>query len=265
MPVQETEPTSEKHAAANPYYMAFHQPRFDLVLSLVRRHRATGSSAVLDIGLSPLTTMLSRALCTRVDSLGLEPDAELPTGCHFQFDLNDAQYRDRWRLEIGPYRVIVFAEVLEHLYTAPELVLVYLGQLLSVGGLLILQTPNAASFTKRIKLLFGRNPFEKIRVDRSNPGHFREYTLSELVSLLEGAGFSILEAHRRYYFDARFMRHERGDESPRWITGWMRNELYRRLPPALREGITILARKDGPAGIKSESLGRETSIQGAGI
>jgi hypothetical protein len=54
---------------------------------------------------------------------------------------------------------IVFAEVIEHLFTAPELVLAYLHELLVPRGQLLLQTPNAASLRKRLKLALGRNPF----------------------------------------------------------------------------------------------------------
>ena len=71
---------------------------------------------------------------------------------------------------MGPYDVIVFAEVIEHLYTAPELVLPYLRELLVLGGVLLLQTPNAVSLRKRAKLLLGVNPFERIRTERDNPG-----------------------------------------------------------------------------------------------
>ncbi|MDP9149663.1 MAG: hypothetical protein M3O36_06955 [Myxococcota bacterium] len=53
----------------------------------------------------------------------------------------------------------MFAEVLEHLHTAPELVLAFLRRLLLPQGLLILQTPNAASLSKRIKTGDGGKSF----------------------------------------------------------------------------------------------------------
>jgi len=34
---------------------------------------------------------------------------------------------------------------------------------------------------KRINMLMGINPYELIRVERNNPGHFREYTMQELL------------------------------------------------------------------------------------
>lgn len=230
---------------ANPGYLAFHRPRFDLVLDLVAAEVAARGHRVLDIGPSPLTDMLRSRLNVSLDTLGLEPDRDTESGKHFRFDLNDAQERGRWRLDLGPYDVIVFAEVIEHLYTAPELVLDYLARLLAPGGALVLQTPNAASLRKRVKLALGLNPFERIRVSRANPGHFREYTLAELVDLLSHAGFRIRRHWIRFYFDARFAVHEAGHERPRVLRGLVSNAVYRFLPAALREGITIIAERTG--------------------
>jgi hypothetical protein len=241
---------------ANPAYASFHRPRFAFLIDLLRPYARTPGVRILDVGPSPLTPLISRELGVPVESLGLEPERpSSPTSgarprtddrsaCrHHSFDLNDAQFRERWRTDLGPYDVIVFAEVVEHLYTAPDLVLAYLRQLLRAEGILILQTPNAAALRKRVKLLLGLNPFERIRPDRSNPGHFREYTLSELREILAHAGFAIERTSMRYYFDAAYERHERGDEPPSRIKGRLKNVLYRLLPPPLQEGITIVARR----------------------
>jgi 2-polyprenyl-3-methyl-5-hydroxy-6-metoxy-1,4-benzoquinol methylase len=232
---------------ANPAYVAFHRPRFRFLLDAVRPYVARAGCRVLDVGASQLTSLLGAELGLRVDSLGLEPDRQVVDGDgevrHYRFDLNDAQHRERWRTDVGPYDVIVFAEVLEHLYTAPELVLAYLRELLAPAGLLLLQTPNAVALRKRARLLLGAHPYERIRVDRDNPGHFREYTAAELRELLTGAGFAIERVWMKYYFDARYARHERGDERPRPVLGAMKNAIYSLLPGQLREGITIAARK----------------------
>jgi hypothetical protein len=108
-------------------------------------------------------------------------------------------------------------------------------------GLIIVQTPNAVSLGKRIKMALGRNPFEQIRADDANPGHYREYTLAEVSALLEDAQFSVKKTFRKYYFDARFARHSVGNEQPTQIRGSIKNVLYRFLPPGMREGITIVA------------------------
>jgi hypothetical protein len=246
--MQTTEATAPNSTAdpaeGNPAYAAFHAPRFAFVADLVAE--AVGSAGrVLDVGHSPLTDVLASRLGRPIDSLGLEPDAVRAGGRQYRFDLNEAQERSHWRTDLGPYDMVVFAEVVEHLYTAPELALAYLRHLLVPGGLLLLQTPNAVSLRKRVKLLLGDNPYERIRTDRSNPGHFREYTCAEMEQILEQAGFTIDRVWRRYYFDARYSRHETGHEPPATLTGALKNVVYRLLPGPLREGITVLARRQG--------------------
>jgi len=228
---------------ANPAYAAFHRPRFLFLIDVLRSCGATSASRILDIGVSPLTSLIADELGVRVESMGLEAPIESTGGRHHQFDLNAVQDQRQWMTALGPYDIIVFAEVLEHLYTAPELVLSYLRELLVPDGILLVQTPNAVALGKRAKMALGVNPFERIRTDRGNPGHFREYTLNELRELLTGAGFTVDRIWMKHYFDVRYARHERGDEPPSLVTGALKNALYRLLPSSLREGITIVARR----------------------
>jgi SAM-dependent methyltransferase len=238
MPTIGGQTAGQKDAEPNVGYVAFHKPRFSFVVALLRPYV---KDCVLDVGRSQLTSMIARELGVRVDSLGLEPDEELSTGRHYCIDLNEPQNEPRG---LGRYDAVVFAEVIEHLHTAPEAALAFLRKLLLPGGALILQTPNAVSLGKRVKMALGINPFERLRADKLNPGHYREYTLDELIGFLVGAGFSVERTFRRYYFDARFARHEAGNEEPARISGALRNLVYRALPPALREGITIVARRN---------------------
>ncbi|CAN2044071.1 hypothetical protein GMMP1_200009 [Candidatus Magnetomoraceae bacterium gMMP-1] len=93
------------------------------------------------------------------------------------------------------------AEVIEHLHTAPTIVLNYIKQLLKSNSYLIIQTPNAAAFSKRTKLMFlGKNPYEMIRENADNPGHFREYTKKELIKIAKASDFEICKIVRTNYF-----------------------------------------------------------------
>jgi 2-polyprenyl-3-methyl-5-hydroxy-6-metoxy-1,4-benzoquinol methylase len=227
----------------NPAYEAFHAPRFAYLVQLLQEQRVIGpASRVLDIGASRLTEMIRERFSVRVDTLGFMPDARSSRGDHYEFDLNRAQSEATWRRDLPTYDVVVMAEVIEHLYTAPELVLAFLTTLIKPGGRLIIQTPNAAAATRRIKLLMGRNPYERIRVDNTNPGHFREYTERELRSILDTAGFDVRDVDVRFYFDARYAHH--GAE-PRYqpVVGRMKNVLFSMLPKSLRLGMTIIAQK----------------------
>jgi SAM-dependent methyltransferase len=226
-------------------YLAFHSPRFRFLLQLIDQHLDGAHRRILDIGLSPFTVLLREHLCTPVDSLGLEPDSALQDGTHVQVDLNQLGDRAFQPPPLGPYDVIVFAEVLEHLWTSPLLVLRFLHDALAQDGLLIVQTPNAASLFKRLKLLLGWNPYEMIRESRTNPGHFREYTVDELEQLAEGAGFQTVSVFRRYYFDARFADMDESGRggTPSPVLGMIKNVVYSAIPPFLREGVTIVLRR----------------------
>jgi hypothetical protein len=163
-----------------------------------------------------------------IDTLGFLDDrfASQERGRHIEFDLNDSEFESRWPA-VQEYDLIVLAEVLEHLHVSTAHVLAFLSTLMKPEGSLLLQTPNAARLRNRLELLSGRNPFELIRPDRWNPGHFREYTLSELETLAEDAGLRPVKVILANYFD----------------TGTRSNRLASRLEPVmpgtLRAGITM--------------------------
>jgi SAM-dependent methyltransferase len=145
---------------------------------------------------------------------------------HIELDLNEA---DRPPLE--QHDVVICSEVIEHLHVASVPVLRYLGEALADGGRLILQTPNAASLPNRLRLLVGRNPYEPIRQEARNPGHFHEYTVRELREAVTAAGLVVEGVLTANYFDH----------------GSRKNRVYRAagraLPRTLREGITLIARR----------------------
>jgi len=99
------------------------------------------------------------------------------------------------------------------------------------GGWLVLQTPNAARIGNRVRLLAGRNPFEPLREDSVSPGHFREYTVAELLGMVRKAGFEVGGWLTADYF----------------VTGSRSNSVLRSLGPlvprSLRAGITAWLRR----------------------
>jgi SAM-dependent methyltransferase len=191
--------------------------------------RELAPQRILAVGPSYETRLLREELPeATVDTLGWYDDRfPLREGeHHVELDLNDA---DRPPLE--PHDVVICSEVIEHLQAAPVPVLRYLGDALTDGGRLILQTPNAASLPNRLRLLLGRNPYEPIREEPRNPGHFHEYTVSELRDAVAAAGLEVERVLTANYFDH----------------GSRKNRAYRAagrvLPASLREGITLIARR----------------------
>ena len=218
-------------------YLAYHAPRYlrllDTLAPLLRP-----SSVVLDIGRSTLTELIAERFKVRVDTLGFHADTQHATGRHFEFDLNDAANPGAWRADVGTYDVIVLAEVIEHLYTAPSHVLRFITSRLEPGGALVVQTPNAVALHKRLKMLVGLNPSELIRADRLDPGHFREYTARELAKLATDAGLRVESCEAHSYFDYRFRNHRR---APVEALGAL-NLLYGLVPAGLKPGLTLVAR-----------------------
>ena len=226
-------------------YAMYHARRYVELLVLLRGY-VESDTAVLDIGPGTLTGLIRRDFGRPVDTLGFCADESTPEGRSFSFDLNDAQHEERWRTDLPAYDLIVMAEVIEHLHTAPRLVLLFLRTLLKPGGVLIVQTPNAASLHKRVKLLFGLNPYEMIREDSSNPGHFREYTRRELFCVAKEAGFGVEGWRAHDYFDFRYMSHAEGLNRPTprsRVFGSIMNVTYRMMPGSLKPGQSIILRR----------------------
>lgn len=190
----------ERLIAEDACYPDYHARRFDYLMALVERLAPPGAEPhVLDVGAGPFTDRL-QARYAQVCTLGFPLEGgEFRGRPHLPYDLN-------WAGEARPietserFDLIVFAEVIEHLHVPPEVVLPALLAILRPGGFLIVQTPNAAALVKRVALLLGIQPYDPLRVDRFNPGHFREYTRRELADALEGAGFEVLTHAYASYF-----------------------------------------------------------------
>lgn len=220
------------------HYLETHRHRWELLLGLVT---AFAPRRILDVGASyEAEAMRVRLPGVTVDSLGWL-DYRWPPRAHehhVEVDLNDLQFAER-RPGLARYDVVVAAEVIEHLYTAPTIVLRYLASALEDDGALILQTPNAAALKKRLQLARGRNPYEPIRENRYYAGHFHEYTVGELEQAAAAAGLDVESCLLANYFR----------------TGSRKNAAYARLerwvPRGLRDGITMVLRRANQPGLPS--------------
>lgn len=221
-------------------YVGFHADRFAFALELVARHSPHPRSC-LDVGPGPFTLLLAEQTRSPVDTLGFQPDGPSSGGGrHVQFDINDLRTPGK-RPELRKYDLITFGEVLEHLYVAPQLVLSWLHDLLTPSGTLLVQTPNAAAFGRRVRLALGRNPYDLINTDPMHPRHFREYTARELVAFAGEARLDVVELIMGSYFDHRYESNPRTANRGKLI-GTAQNALYRAFPPSLRTGMTAVLR-----------------------
>lgn len=207
-------------------YLRTHARRYALLLDLVAE---LARESILVVGPSFESAMLRERLPgARVNTLGwLDHRFPLREGeRHIELDLNASEYP-----ELEPHDVVLCCEVIEHLHVPASRVLRFLATGLAADGHLVLQTPNATALPKRIRMLLGRNPYEPIRDEAGNPGHFHEYTVPELRVEFAAAGLEVTRLLTVNYFDH----------------GSRKNRAYRAvgrlLPPTLREGITVVARR----------------------
>lgn len=90
----------------------------------------------------------------------------------------------------GPYDLIIFADVLEHLAN-PGNTLEKMKPLLSSSGEVVASLPNVANFRVRIPLLFGRFDYTETGIlDRT---HLRFFTRKTAAVLFTKAGYRILD------------------------------------------------------------------------
>ncbi len=235
-------PSTEKHD-----YVSYHSKRYDYVITKCLAWKPSPNTTVLDVGRSILTLKLCQHY-RHVTSLGFPLTAEEQKAAaqlksdqpatlnHIEFDLNDSRNIERLDRN-DKFDLIVFGETIEHLVTPPELVLIFLKSLLADNGIIICQTPNAVALHKRLLMLFGHNPYERLRTDLLNPGHIREYTKQELIEIGRSSGLQIVEHEYREYFGSQGSR-------PRRIA-IATSELISKVVPSFRRGQTIIYQIQG--------------------
>lgn len=236
-------------------YLAYHAPRYALLLELAGEvtrgwDESGGERVVLDVGESVCTRLLAEELGTKagggcvVHTLDMRGDRDQPhlgpRSRNFQVDLNQAAAGLRG--DVPHADLILFSEVLEHLHVAPQHVLRALRGVMKPGATLILQTPNALALHKRVAMVMGKHPYERLREDARFPGHVREHTLGELRDYARESGFVITREIRASYFDYRFRLDPTTHEHRHTPRGAVVNAAYAVMPGSLARGITLVMR-----------------------
>lgn len=94
------------------------------------------------------------------------------------------------------FDLVLFMDVIEHLAT-PKSALKEISRVPRKGGYLILETPNTAGLSNRVKALLGKSVYASnldywFNADRFF-GHIREYTATELKWMLNQCGFECIK------------------------------------------------------------------------
>lgn len=204
----------------------------DSLMGQIRSEIAAESVRILDIG-PRFESEILRQLYPEVTihTLGFDEHMfQARSGeKHHVFDLNECKSPHKWP-QIGTCNLIIMAEVVEHLYTAPTWILKWIRSLMTHNSFLIIQTPNACALGKRLRMLRGQHPYQLLRED-DYPGHFREYTKNELIELGRQSRLKVVETSMNNYFDS----------------GSIKDKIYNGvcdlLPGEFREGITMIFKK----------------------
>jgi 2-polyprenyl-3-methyl-5-hydroxy-6-metoxy-1,4-benzoquinol methylase len=100
--------------------------------------------------------------------------------------------RELEHLAAAQYDVVLCTGVIEHVPHTPRFLLEALDRVLRVGGELVIDTPNLVHIYNRQKFARGESVHADIRAqyytERPFEGHHREYTMAELVWMLEQLG-----------------------------------------------------------------------------
>jgi hypothetical protein len=81
--------------------------------------------------------------------------------------------------------------------------------------------------------MLGWHPYERIRINKTAPGHYREYTKRELIEVVQTVGLQVIRHEFRDYFVAR--------GSPVWKAATYLNKWLSRVFPQFAHGQTLVA------------------------
>jgi len=97
---------------------------------------------------------------------------------------------------------VYMGAVFEHLPFSHKKVMQEIKRVLRSGGYLIMDTPNIAFLVNRVRLLFGKSfmwPIDEFYNSNNFEGHFREFTLQEMRSILAYSGLKVIRAKTLNY------------------------------------------------------------------
>lgn len=205
-------------------YFTRHKQRYATVLSLIRALDVGEKLRVLDVGsgFGHLTILVKKIFdyeVYAVDCNSLREERLRKEG--IKFNLCDLMTES---LPFGGnyFDIVVFSEVIEHLFTPPLITLLDIHCVLKRQGLLILTTPNLYSLGNRILFLTGRRIIAPVtiggnegrvlksiddrgefhslieaclrRQEKYGEAHFQLYGVDELRLLLNETGFKVIQA-----------------------------------------------------------------------
>lgn len=192
---------------ARPAYVRHHLERSLAAIALVPQAAERGRLLELGSGIYLMTFLLARL---RNYDLDLVQYWGQPSGTHRSVLVNartgarrimpfrefNAE-RDDFPYEDARFDVIVNCDAIEHLLCNPVHMLAECHRVLKPDGVMVVTTPNVLRIDNVVRLLRGRNIYDKYVLESASARHPREYTPDELARLVESVGFSVRHLETR--------------------------------------------------------------------
>ena len=126
-----------------------------------------------------------------VTTVGIEPNADRAAAAQSNgFDVRCIFLTEATAVSLGTFDVIVFADVLEHLFDPGDL-LVIARSMLRPGGFVLASIPNVGHWTIRRSVLRGR--FDYAPFGLMDATHIRWFTAASVQRLFTAAGYSRID------------------------------------------------------------------------
>lgn len=145
---------------------------------------------VLDVGCGSGTITLKANMGKSNTVLCVEPDEDRAAiSAARGLDVICGLVDEELLRERGPFDVIIFSDVLEHLAAPADMLRLAAGAL-APGGFIMASVPNVAHWTVRLKLLIGRFDYKPAGI--MDATHLRWFTRKTFRKLFESQGFRVL-------------------------------------------------------------------------
>jgi len=157
--------------------------------------------------------------------------------------------RELERIAADQYDVVLCMGVIEHIPHTPRYLLTAFDRVLKPGGQLVMDTPNQAHIYNRQKLARGESIYAALPTqflsERPFEGHHREYTLPEMVWMVEQIGHTDVRCETYNYSVYEQQKLVGRDEANHWAA--VRDPLMRELL------LTVSTKSGRPAAAGRES------------
>jgi len=146
---------------------------------------------VLDVGCGTGSLTLRYMEGKNCRLLGVEPDAERAAVARSRgLDVVTGLMDEALLEKHGPFDLIIFSDVLEHV-PAPASLLLLAKTGLAPGGVIVASVPNVAHWSVRLMLLFGRFDYRPSGI--MDATHLRWFTRKTIQGLFEYSGMRVLD------------------------------------------------------------------------